>query len=111
MANRDPNGSVIHDGIAHALEYITSDPALASGKAQSAVFVLSDLLDNGANPNKSGQRVNLALAEYARKNGIVGLYYVDQELVLPWRQSLQSAGIRNYRVECIIDEDPELPSF
>ena len=111
LANADPNGSVIHDGIAHSLEYLSSDPALANGNARSAVFVLSDLLDNGVDPEKSGPRVSKALSDYARKNGVVGMYYVDQDLVLPWRQTLQAAGIRDYRVECIIDENPDLPSL
>lgn len=111
LANADPRGSVIHDGIAHALEYLTSDPSLANGNSNSAVFVLSDLLDNGANPEKSGPRVSRALADYGSKNGVVGLYYVDQDLVQPWRQTLQAAGIRDYRVECIINNNPDLPNF
>ncbi len=111
LANADPRGSVIHDGMAHALEYLTSDPALACGHAKSAVFVLSDLLDNGADPEKSQRRVSNALSEYASKNGVVGLYYVDQDLVLPWRKALQTSGLRDYRVESIIDDNPDLPSF
>lgn len=107
----DPRGSVIHDGIAQAVEYITSDPTLITPNTKSAVFVLSDLLDNGANPEKSGPRVSRALAEYGRKNGVVGLYYVDQDLVQPWRQLLQTSGVRDYRVECVINANPELPSF
>lgn len=111
LANADPRGSLVHDGMAHALEYMNSDPALANGKAQAAVFVLSDLLDNGSNPEASAPRVGKALADYARKNGVIGMYYVDQDLVLPWRQTLQAAGIRDYRVECMINETPDLPSF
>lgn len=111
LANANPNGSVIHDGIAHALEYMNSDPALTNNNAKSAVFVLSDLLDNGLNPEQSGPRVSKALAEYASKNGVVGMYYVDQELVLPWRQTLQAARLPDFRVDCNIDDNPDLPSF
>ena len=111
LSHADPNGSVIHDGIAHSLELLVSDPALVNPNTKTAVFVLSDLLDNGANPEKSGPRVTKALAEYARMNGVLGLYYVDQDLVVPWRQSLQASGMRDYRVECIINQHPDLPNF
>ncbi|QDT43497.1 hypothetical protein Pan241w_35980 [Gimesia alba] len=106
----DPRGSLVHDSIAHTVEYVASDPAVASGRAKSAVFVLSDMLDNGVN-QESEQRVIGALTEYAQQNGAVGLYYVDQLLVPQWRKNLQDAGIREICVESEIVGTPRLPNF
>ncbi len=111
MSKADPNGSVIHDGLAHALEYMTDDPVIAAGNAKHAVFVLSDMLDNGPDPERSAQRLATALNRYAQRNGVVGMWYVDQDLMTTWRENLRNAGFKDFRVECEIDVRPNLPVF
>ena len=111
IKNSDPTGSRVHDGIAHALEYLMGEPAIASRKAKSAVFVLSDMEDNTPNTAESGNRLVQALNAYGQLGGVVGMYYVDQMLVPVWRQHLIGAGLKDHRVESIIVQRPTLPSF
>lgn len=111
LSKADPGGSLVHAGLANTVEYLTSDPRVASGEAKSALFVLSDMLDNDPESKESEDRAVRALAEYGQKGGVVGLYYVDQSLVAHWRQILSDAQIPDYRVECEIVGQPPLPSF
>lgn len=111
LSKADPGGSLVHEGLARTVEYVTSDPQVASGKAKSAIFVLSDMLDNGPDGRESQERAARALAAYSQKGGVVGLYYVDQSLVAQWRQILRDAKIPDYCVECEIVGKPPLPSF
>jgi hypothetical protein len=109
----DPHGSRIYDGIAQAVEYTLSDPVMASGKAKAAVFILSDMRDNGPNRKQARERVIKDLAELARRDGVIGLYYVDVPLVPKWRQVLSDAGIpaANLMIEADIVGRPLLPKF
>lgn len=112
IAKADPHGSFVNDGLAHAIQYVATDPRVTSGQAQVGVFVLSDMLDNGPNPEESKQRLTTALSNLGRiDHSVVGLYYVDQLLVAEWRQQLQDAGVKNYRVESEIVGQPNLPEF
>ncbi len=106
----DPSESHIHDSIIHSLEYITSDPAIMNGQAKSAVFILSDMLDNGSSQDSKKQAIE-ALSTYAEKGGVVGMYYVDQFLVSEWRKELQNAGVKELCVESEIVGVPRLPNF
>ncbi|SRR5712691_5390485 len=113
MTKADPSRSLVYDGITQSVDYVLSDPGISSGKAKSALFVLSDMLDTGTGPNadESKQKAKDALASYGRHGGIVGLYYVDLNLVREWRQILQDAGIQHYSVQSEIVGKPNLPSF
>lgn len=111
LRKADPNGSMIHDGVRHAIDYVASDPLVASGKAQSAVFVLSDMLDNAPDSAGSQQRLVQSIAAYGRQGHVIGLYYVDQLQVAPWRQYLRDAGLSDYRVEPEFYGSPPLPVF
>ena len=111
MTKADSRGSLVHDGITHALNYVLSEPSIASGNAKSAVFVLSDMVDNGPDTDQSKRKTADALMNYGKQGGVVGLYYVDQMLVPVWRRQLRDAGIRTFCVESEIVGNPTLPSF
>lgn len=111
LSKSDPAGSRVHDGIADTLDYLLANPRIASGKTRSAVFVLSDFLDNAPDSEKSKERLLKSLAGYGRAGGVVGFYWVDQSLVLEWRRQLNDAGVQHFVVESEIVADPPLPNF
>lgn len=110
LKNAHPNGSVIHEGVRHALEYVASDVHVVNGKARSAFFVLSDMLDNAPDTEASRDKLLQALATYAKQGHIVGFYFVDQLEVAPWRQRLRDAGLRQFRVEAEFYGTPPFPT-
>lgn len=111
VASSHPGGSRIHDGIADAIDYLLADSGVSSGKTQSAVLVLSDMLDNVANAEASKTRLLRSLTAYGQHNGSVGLYWVNQSQVIEWRSQLQNCGIQNHVVESEIVTNPPVPSF
>jgi hypothetical protein len=112
-SHADPQGSRIYDGVAQAVEYTLSDPVVADGNGKAAVFILSDMHDTGPNREAARERAIKALAELARRDGVIGLYYVDVQLVAEWRQILSDAGVPgvNQHVEADIVGHPLLPKF
>ena len=111
LANVDPNGSRVNEGLTNVVDYIAANPRVAGGNARSAVFVLSDMLDNGGDSDTTARQLDASLAAYGNRGGRVGLYYVNQSLVPDWNRRLQQAGIRSYCVECEIVGNPRLPEF
>lgn len=113
MAKADPNSSLIHAGLAQAVEYSLEDPVVVSGKGKPAVFVLSDMLDTSVESEQSKKRAVAALADFGKKGGVVGIYYVDTLLCSQWRQIVRDAGFSpaHYRVEADIVGRPALPNF
>ncbi len=107
----DPNGSLVNEGVANAVDYVARNPRIASGKAKSAVFVLSDMFDTSPDPAAAEQRLMQSLGDYSRAGGAVGLYYVDQSQVTNWQQKLHNAGFQDYCVECEIVGRPSLPGL
>src|SRR5665213_2803801 len=57
LSKADPTGSLVHDALTQTCDYVMSQPSVASGRAKSAVFVLSDMEDNGPEPGESKERV------------------------------------------------------
>jgi hypothetical protein len=104
-----PSGSLCHDGTAHALEYLMMNRNVASGKARSACLVISDMADNGPNPEKSEKRLMDDFIEYTQMGGVIGLYYVDQLLMKKWHRNFKEAGFKMYTVEPDIHGRPALP--
>lgn len=111
LKNADPSGSRVHDAIADTLDYLVAYPGVASGKSRSALFVLSDMLENSAHPEQAKDRALQALATYGRLRGVVGLYWVEHSLVPSWRTHLREAGLKSYVVESDIVSRPQLPTF
>lgn len=112
-ARTDPNGSLIFDGVAQAVEYTLAEPAVASGKGKSAVFILSDMIDSSPDRDEAQERALKALGELGRKHGVIGLYYVDVRLCSTWRSLLRDAGLpdTHAHVEAEIVGSPALPNF
>lgn len=105
----DANGSCVHSAIVQTIEYLTSMPGVAQGKSKSALFVLSDLVDEGSSGNVSRRDVVAALQDLARLQGAFFFYFVDQRQIPPWRRELLKAGLT-----CEVASEirrPVLPNF
>ena len=111
LAEADPRASYVYDGMHATLEYLMSDPAVHAGRTQSALLVLSDLVDTGPDPGDRARRLLHSLTDYGACGGIVGLYYVATPRQAKWRKALRDAGLREYRVESEIVGKPQLPNF
>lgn len=109
MKHQDPGGSLIYDGIRHALEYVLSDPDVQSGKAKPGLFILSDMLDNGKDPMSEGY-MNHELSQLGHLGGVAGIYYADQQEVVRWRQRLPALRVKNHTVQASF-ATPSFPSF
>jgi hypothetical protein len=109
--NAGPDGSLVHDGVAHALEHMMRIPNVSSGMAKSVLLILSDLDDNGPNPEQSEQRLFDDLVAYFQKGGHAGFYYADQLKMEHWRQKLTAAGYPLVPIECRENDNPALPDF
>lgn len=110
-AKSNPAGSLVHAGISRALKYITSQPAVQSGQAKTAVLVLSDLLDNGSDSEATEQELMNDFTAYMRSGGQIGLYYIDQNKYFHWREKFNQAGFNMVPVEMDIHGRPPLPNF
>ena len=108
-AKSDPNGSLLHSGIADVIDYVLVQPGVATGKKKVVFLVVSDLLDT--EQGKSKARMTMALKRLAKVHVAVGLYWVDQTLVAEWKRALADAGIRNFVVESDVRWNPPLPEF
>ena len=111
LSKADPNGSLVNDGLAHVVNYLTADPQVSGGHAKLGLFVLSDMLDSGPNPEESQKRLVQSLSVLGLTDSLIGMYFVDQLLVAYWKQQLQAAGLRRYHVESEIVGKPLLPEL
>jgi hypothetical protein len=111
LQKADPGGSLVHEGLANVVNYVSADSRVTSGQAKSAIFCLSDCYDTAPDPTAGEQKLMQALGNYARTGGAIGLYYVDQTLQTAWQQKLQAAGFGDFVVECEIVGRPTLPDF
>lgn len=111
MERAAPHSSLINLGLANTLNYVMSDPRVASGETRVAVFVLSDLIETGPDKEESERTLDEALAKFGQAGHVFGAYYVDQLLLDEWRKRIQQSGIREYRIEPDFVGDPELPEI
>ena len=113
VSKSDPNGSRVHEGIVQSVEYTLANPSVASGKAKSAVFILSDLIDNSPGGESERERAVNVLAQVGKSGGVIGLYYVDPRLCSTWDRLLREAGIpeEKLHIEADIVGHPVLPTF
>jgi hypothetical protein len=109
LSKADAAVSRVYDALSQTVEYTMSDSNVVSGKAKSAVFCLTDMLDTSVDQSK--ERAVKALNDYGRMGGVVGIYFCEQGQVAEWRQILTDAGIRNSCVEPEFVGHPKLPSF
>ena len=111
LSKADPNGSLIHDGLRNVVDYLATDPQLASGHAKSVLLCLSDMEDNGPDPAGSEQKLVDSLRGLARTDTVIGLYFVEQGRIPTWRRNLQSAGFREIEVQPEFVGMPPLPNL
>lgn len=110
LRNRaNPGQSKVFQNMAKCLEYASSDPDVVNGKATTAVFVLSDMLDNDPDRDAARERLKKALETFASRDGVLGCYYVDQEIIAKCREFLATSGLRKFTVEADIVGNPQLP--
>lgn len=110
MKKADGSGSLVHEGLANVVDYVAANPQFAKGRSAATLLVLSDMWDNGNDPDAE-QRLMESLAEYGKLNGAVGIYFCHQLKVAYWRQRLADCGVTNSIVESEIVGEPQLPSF
>jgi hypothetical protein len=111
LSKSDPRGSRINEGVANALDYTINHASVRSNGAKPALFVLSDMMDNDPAGADHMKRVNELLGDFADVGGVIGLYYVNQSMLIDWRTRIESSGVRDSRIECGIVSNPDLPVF
>lgn len=111
LQNSNPRASLIHEGMVQSIRYMMNDECVRKGKAKTAMFVLSDMLDTHDTAGDVTPELSQALSDFGACGGMVGVYYCDSKLVPVWQQRLSDAGIQHYRVESEIVRMPTLPSF
>jgi len=94
VQNVDSSGSRVHEAISESLRFTMADQNVASGHARSALLVLSDMVQQPES-EESEEEVTRMLTDYGRCGGVVGLFYVDEELVFPWKERLRQCGVRH----------------
>lgn len=107
----DSNGSLVYDGVSHAMEYMMTISNVRKGHAKSAVLILSDMEDNGPNKAKAAKRLLDNLVAFDKVGGVGGIWYCDQDEQKKWRPALDDAGLEEFIVECDIKGRPDLPDF
>lgn len=100
-------GSNVYDGMSDTLEYVMRYPGVRDGTTKTAVFVLSDMEENMGG---SEDRLQDNLRDYASCNGLVVLYWVDQDESAKWRNILTNSGVQHV-VQDEFVENPEFPRF
>jgi hypothetical protein len=110
MKRSSPHASRVHLAIADLLDYVADYPGVADGKTRSAVFCLTDGLDNVGGQDAE-KRLRTALKKYAAMKGVFGLYWADLQVLNTWRRWLREDGFKNFQVEAEIVSMPRLPSF
>jgi hypothetical protein len=103
-----PYSSPIHEAMNRVVKYMISKPSVARGTAKPVVFVLSDMID----PNTASlDELKQNLRTFSECDGVMALFYVDQDLVAEWNIILSEAHIREAYVESEIVGKPNLPNF
>ncbi|TWT51735.1 hypothetical protein KOR42_34220 [Thalassoglobus neptunius] len=109
LSNADPRGSLVHEGMRNAIDYLTHHSVYGTSNAKTVTLVLSDMDDTSF--GDSEERLNKSLVANAHNQGAIGIYFCNQLTVEDWKQRLASAGYINYVVESEIVGKPQLPKF
>ena len=67
----------------------------------------NNLVDNFT----SEQRLMRNLKAFAKKGGVIGLYFVGTQETIFWRQKLQELGFKDFVVEPATSAHPRFPAF
>lgn len=112
FARADPSGSRVFETIADAVEHALTGDGVVPGKTRLSMLVLSDLVDNQSN-SQTANRFQRSLQSYAKAGGAVGIHWLPQDAVGPWRDFLAKAGFtaRQMRVTAGFHPEAPLPNF
>jgi hypothetical protein len=110
MKNAGPRGSRVHESIVVSLRRMMKDPRVKNGSARTALLVLSDMQEASRGAKATEEDVIRAIQEYGSMGGVVGLYFVADDLVEHWEDQLAATGIR-HTVTHEDEVNPVLPSF
>ena len=107
----DAAGSRIWDGISDTLELAMSDPNLWNGRTKLVLACLTDMENNLVDSYTAEKRLMDNLKAFAKKGGVVGLYFVGTAETTLWRKKLSECGFRDFVVEPSIASTPRRLSF
>ena len=68
-----------------------------------------NMLDNDPERDDARERLKKALETFASRDGVLGCYYVDQEIIAKCREFLAKSGLRKLTVEDDIVGNTQLP--
>lgn len=106
----DPHGSRVYSSIADTIdavvEYHEKDRS-----TKSAVFVFSDMDENFPHPEESRARLLASMQKYAKKGGLLFIYWCDSDKVQMWKDHCNRAGFRKWEVKSDTKDDLQVPSF
>ncbi len=66
-------------------------------------------MEDTTNEPDDRQRMIDAFSRFAKTNGSIGMYWVDQFSLKDCRQCLVDAGLKDFVLESDIVDDPKLP--
>lgn len=91
LAKSDPRASRVYDSVSDAVEYALGADGVQPGKTRLALLCLSDMENNVTAP-QTESRFARALADWAGAGGVVGLHWLPQGKLGPWRDYLRRVG-------------------
>ena len=107
----DAKGSRIWDGLSDSLEMVMSDPTMWNSHTRVAVIAITDMQNNLVDNYTSQQRLETALKAFAKGGGVIGMYFVETQETIRWRQKLPTMGFKDFVVSPAAESKPHLPSF
>ena len=107
LADADPSGSRIRDGVAESLDCAVRN--IGDAKVRAVALVLTDWEDNDSDQVSSRERLVRAIRAFS-PYGSIGLYFCSQRRRPEIEQIMHEAGARYILVEGH-DRNPPLPSL
>jgi len=108
LARSDPSGSRVHDTIADTVQHVLGSDGVRPGKTRLALLVLSDMEDTAGTAG-TPERLARGLQDFARAGGVIGLHWLPQSGVQPWRAFLTRCGFAPGRACVTADFHPSAP--
>lgn len=106
----DPAGSPVHASTEATLRY---GMTFMSPTNSTFLAVFSDFDENFPEPQKTEASLVATLAEFAKKGGACGLYWLSLDQVTKWQENLTKAGFPANKmvVSGVIEAEPVFPHF
>lgn len=105
----NPSGSRVHDTVCDAAQQALACDGLVPGKTRLSMLILSDMEDNKCNAS-TNSRFRQVMGDYAKAGGAVGIHWLPQQYVIPWREYLTAqVGFSAKQLRVTADFQPEVP--